>query len=86
MSQMTSDVKAVKAAWNVSVFVATCGARSGAALARRRDEDGKGRTATVRPRNAQAPTGSGSSTRPVMVDKNMASSDHACEQWGAGGE
>ena len=34
--------------------------------------------AAVRPRNAQAPTGSGSSTRPVMVDRKIASSDHAC--------
>ena len=34
--------------------------------------------AAVRPRKAQAPTGSGSSTRPVMVDRKIASSDQAC--------
>ncbi len=35
----------------------------------------------MRPRKAHAPTGSGSSTRPVMVDRKMASSDHAwCEE------
>jgi hypothetical protein len=59
MSQMTSDVKAEKAAANVSTLVAI---------------------AAVRPRKAQAPTGSGSSTRPVMVDRKIASSDHACRK------
>uniref|UniRef100_A0A0A9FIH0 PDCT1 n=1 Tax=Arundo donax TaxID=35708 RepID=A0A0A9FIH0_ARUDO len=63
MSQMTSLVKAEKAAVNGSVCVAT---------------------AAVSPRKAQAPTGSGPSTSPAMVERKMERSCHARRLTSAG--
>ena len=63
INQITSLVKALKAAENVKVLVTTV---------------------TVKPRIAQAPTGKGFKTRPVIVDKKMASNCHAFVETPAG--
>lgn len=63
MSQMTSFVKALKAAANGKVPETM---------------------EVVRPRNAHAPTGKGLKTKPVMVERKMASSCHACMDTAAG--